>query len=202
VLDVGCGYGWHCRYASEQGASSVMGIDISAKMVEKAWELTHTDNIRYEQKAIEDFEAAAGSFDIVLSSLTLHYVRDLVPAFAKIAALVKTNGVFCYSVEHPMFTARAQQDWWYDGEGNILHWPVDEYFQEGRRTTNFLGTDVIKYHRTVESHFQALLTAGFHVENLIEPAPQEEMIKKMGWQNETRRPMMLILRAVKNETKA
>ncbi|MBQ0834346.1 bifunctional 2-polyprenyl-6-hydroxyphenol methylase/3-demethylubiquinol 3-O-methyltransferase UbiG [Marinobacter sp.] len=199
VLDLGCGYGWHCRYASEQGASSVVGIDISAKMIAKARELTHTGNIRYEQTAIEDFEAASGSFDVVLSSLTLHYVCDLAPVFAKVAMLLSTDGEFCYSVEHPVFTARPQQDWWYDDEGNISHWPVDDYFQEGKRATRFLGAEVIKYHRTAASHFQALRAAGLQVENLVEPAPQEAMIKKLAWQDELRRPMMLILRAVKSE---
>ena len=32
VLDLGCGYGWHCRYAAEQGAVRVLGIDASQKM--------------------------------------------------------------------------------------------------------------------------------------------------------------------------
>jgi cyclopropane fatty-acyl-phospholipid synthase-like methyltransferase len=36
VLDLGCGFGWHCRYAREQQASSVIGIDISEKMIQKA----------------------------------------------------------------------------------------------------------------------------------------------------------------------
>ena len=31
VLDLGCGYGWHCIYAMEHGASSVVGVDISHK---------------------------------------------------------------------------------------------------------------------------------------------------------------------------
>jgi hypothetical protein len=101
-----------------------------------------------------------------------------------------------------VFTARQLQDWSYDAEGNILHWPVDDYFQEGMRTPHFLGADVVKYHRTIESHFQTLLAAGFQVESLTEPIPQEAMIKKMGWQNEMRRPMMLTFRAVKREPKA
>ena len=29
VLDLGCGYGWHCKYASDHGAASVLGIDQS-----------------------------------------------------------------------------------------------------------------------------------------------------------------------------
>lgn len=36
VLDLGCGYGWHCKYAADQGASSVLGTDISHKMLETA----------------------------------------------------------------------------------------------------------------------------------------------------------------------
>ena len=31
VLDLGCGYGWHCKYASENGARAVLGVDISGK---------------------------------------------------------------------------------------------------------------------------------------------------------------------------
>ena len=29
VLDLGCGYGWHCMYAADHGAASVLGVDIS-----------------------------------------------------------------------------------------------------------------------------------------------------------------------------
>ena len=31
VLDLGCGYGWHCIYAMEHGAASVTGVDLSRK---------------------------------------------------------------------------------------------------------------------------------------------------------------------------
>mgnify|MGYP003239197064 CR=1 FL=1 len=36
VLDLGCGFGWHCIYAIEHGAKCVTGIDISGKMLEEA----------------------------------------------------------------------------------------------------------------------------------------------------------------------
>ncbi|SMP20652.1 class I SAM-dependent methyltransferase [Flavobacterium hercynium] len=36
VLDLGCGYGWHCRYAIENGAQSAIGIDISEKNASKS----------------------------------------------------------------------------------------------------------------------------------------------------------------------
>lgn len=197
VLDLGCGYGWHCRYAAEQGASTVVGIDLSAQMVAKAKSMTVSENIRFVQTAIEDFESAPEAFDVVISSLALHYVPDLAAAFLRIADLLHSGGVFCYSVEHPIFTARAQQDWYYDGEGMKAHWPLDHYFAEGERRTSFLGCEVIKYHRTMTSHFQMLQAAGFMIESLIEPTPSPEMISQMGWQDELRRPMMVIFRAVK-----
>lgn len=36
VLDLGCGYGWHCRFSREQGAARVLGIDLSGKMIREA----------------------------------------------------------------------------------------------------------------------------------------------------------------------
>jgi 2-polyprenyl-3-methyl-5-hydroxy-6-metoxy-1,4-benzoquinol methylase len=36
VVDLGCGYGWFCRWAGEQGAASVLGLDVSEKMLERA----------------------------------------------------------------------------------------------------------------------------------------------------------------------
>ncbi|HEY1299762.1 MAG TPA: class I SAM-dependent methyltransferase, partial [Stellaceae bacterium] len=36
VLDLGCGFGWFCRWARQQGAARVLGIDISRRMLERA----------------------------------------------------------------------------------------------------------------------------------------------------------------------
>jgi ubiquinone/menaquinone biosynthesis C-methylase UbiE len=47
VLDLGCGFGWHCRYAREQHADSIIGVDISEKMLQKARELTNDSSISY-----------------------------------------------------------------------------------------------------------------------------------------------------------
>ena len=34
VLDLGCGYGWHCKYAAQMGATEILGIDSSQKMID------------------------------------------------------------------------------------------------------------------------------------------------------------------------
>lgn len=196
VLDLGCGYGWHCQYAVEQGADIVVGIDLSKKMLMKARELTDKGKVTFEQCAIEDFEADEASFDVIFSSLALHYVEDISSVFHKASKLLKSKGVLCYSVEHPIFTSNSSQDWHYENS-KVQHWPLDNYFHEGQRVTEFLGSEVIKYHRTIEHHISALLSEGFEILAVLEPKPSDEMVEKMGWHDELRRPMMLIIKAIK-----
>ncbi|TVO39374.1 class I SAM-dependent methyltransferase [Vibrio algivorus] len=196
VLDLGCGYGWHCQYAIEQGAKTVIGIDLSEKMLTKAREMTRNENIQYERCAIEDFNADEETFDVIFSSLALHYIEDLSSVFRKAFKLLKPNGFICYSVEHPVFTSNSSQNWHYENEC-VQHWPLDNYFHEGLRKTEFLGSEVIKYHRTIETHISALLKEGFEIKSVLEPKPSSELVEKMGWHDELRRPMMLIISAMK-----
>ena len=53
VLDLGCGYGWHCRYAADQGADQVLGIDISARMIGEAENRNQGDRITYRVCGLE-----------------------------------------------------------------------------------------------------------------------------------------------------
>lgn len=165
-------------------------------MLIKARELTIAKKVSFERCAIEDFKAEDESFDVIFSSLALHYVEDLNATFHKASKLLKSKGYFCYSVEHPIFTSNSSQDWHYQN-GEIQHWPLDNYFHEGLRKTEFLGSEVVKYHRTLETHITTLLAQGFEIRSVSEPKPSNEMIEKMGWQDELRRPMMLIITAMK-----
>jgi 2-polyprenyl-3-methyl-5-hydroxy-6-metoxy-1,4-benzoquinol methylase len=144
VLDLGCGFGWHCRYAQEQGARSVIGIDLSEKMLERARSMTQGSVIEYRRCAIEDIDFAAEQFDIAISSLALHYVQPFDLVCRKVHHCLSPNGLFLFSVEHPIFTALPAQQWYYGPNGERLHWPLDNYQNEGQRQTNWLTENVIK----------------------------------------------------------
>lgn len=194
VLDLGCGFGWHCRYAIENGAKSVIGIDLSEKMLEKAREINNMEGIEYVRKALEDVEYSAEKFDVILSSLTFHYIESFDLITEKIYKWLKPKGYFVFSIEHPVFTAEGTQDWAYGTDGEKLHWPVDNYFIEGKRNTTFLGENVIKYHRTLTSYLNALLKQGFKIKEVIEAEPSEEMLREFSeMKDELRRPMMLLI---------
>jgi SAM-dependent methyltransferase len=198
VLDLGCGYGWHCRYAREQGARSVLGIDISEKMIERAREFNEDPNITYRQAAIEDIDFEPGQFDVAVSSLALHYIEDFVSVCRKIYNSLAPGGSFILSMEHPIFTAVAAQDWHYGLGGERLHWPVDHYQSEGQRVARFLDSDVVKYHRTVATIMNALIQAGFRITEVAEPGPSDDALKQYpDMIDETRRPIFLLLAALK-----
>lgn len=198
VLDLGCGFGWHCLYAVENGAASAVGVDISEKMLTEARKKTDSPKINYVQQALEDIDFEADSFDVVLSSLALHYVASFETICAKVNQCLVSGGAFVFSVEHPVFTAQGTQDWYYDADGNKLHWPVDKYFTEGLRTANFLGEDVTKYHKTLTTYVNTLLETGFELVKLVEPEPDAAMLNSHpDMPDELRRPMMLLVSARK-----
>ena len=197
MLDLGCGYGWHSIYAMENGSSSVVGIDISQNMLKVAKEKTNFSEVEYICGAIEDMDFKEESFDIVLSSLAFHYIKDYKELIEKINKVLKPNGILIFTVEHPVFTAYGTQDWYYDNNKEILHFPVDNYYYEGKRIANFLGEDVVKYHRTITTYLNTLLINNFNINQIIEPQPSEEMLDILGMKDEMRRPMMLIISAIK-----
>ena len=102
-----------------------------------------------------------------------------------------------FTVEHPVFTAYGTQDWYYNEKGEILHFPVDNYYYEGKRTAVFLGEKVTKFHRTLTTYLNTLLSNGFIINHIVEPQPPEYMMDIPGMQDEMRRPMMLIVSANK-----
>ncbi|OAS82157.1 class I SAM-dependent methyltransferase [Metabacillus litoralis] len=198
VLDLGCGFGWHCRYAREQHARSVIGIDISEKMLQKAREKTDDPLISYIKMPIEDINFSDSQFDVVISSLAFHYIKSFKTISQKVYDCLMPGGSFIFSVEHPIFTSRNEQDWYYDNKGNRLHWAIDNYQSEGIRETTFLTENVIKYHRTFSTYINDLIEAGFSISAVKEPIPSEEMVNSVpGMKDELRRPMFLIISAVK-----
>ncbi|MGF7032235.1 2-polyprenyl-3-methyl-5-hydroxy-6-metoxy-1,4-benzoquinol methylase [Paenibacillus mucilaginosus] len=199
VLDLGCGFGWHCRYAREQGARSVVGIDLSANMLERARAMTSDPQIEYRQLAVEEIDFGEGEFDVVISSLALHYVERFDVICRKVYHCLAPGGTFVLSVEHPIFTALPAQDWHYGPQGEKLHWPVDRYHEEGPRQARFLDHDVVKYHRTVAALVNAIIEAGFRLRKLSELEPTPEMLQRNpAWADEVRRPMFLLAAAGKD----
>lgn len=193
VLDLGCGFGEFCRFARAQGASFVQGIDISQKMLQEAKNRTIDPEILYLNTAIEDFKIESNSYDVVVSRMALHYVRDYAPLVRLVHRGLRDHGDFVFSVEHPVCTAVCS-DWVKDGNGNRLFWPVDCYGTEGSRQQHWFVDGVLKYHRSVQSYVNTLLDAGFRLTRLLEPQADAETVQKRPELEATvRRPAILVV---------
>ena len=190
VLDLGCGYGWHCKYAADQGARNVLGIDQSEMMIAEAVKRNAAPGITYRVCSLQDYAYPAAAYDLVVSNLVLHYVEELDGVYRSICKTLRPGGVFLMNIEHPTFTAGVNQQFAKDGT-----WPVDDYYYPGLRKTDFLGHEITKYHHTLTQILGGLLIAGFRIEAVEEAMPPEEWRTVMP--DEMRRPMMLLVKAVK-----
>ena len=200
VLDLGCGFGWFCRWARQQGAAHVLGIDVSEKMLAAGRAATVDPAITYTRADMEQLELAAESFDLVYSSLALHYVENLSRLMSQMHRSLVPRGSLVFSVEHPIFTAPSQPGWSLNTAGHKT-WPVDRYLDEGPRSTDWLAKGVIKRHRTLATYINMLIEIGFVISHVEEWGPTAEQIAaEPKWADERQRPPFLLMAATRRNT--
>ncbi len=197
VLDLGCGDAALGVELLEQGAQSYTCIEGSQKMVtlaQKALEGTRSEIIC---TSMENWKYPETAFDLVVSRLALHYVEHLEEVFQKVHDSLSPGGLFVFSVEHPVITSsdRSRPE-----TGPRKDWIVDNYFETGLRISPWLGSEVAKYHRTVEDYFHMLQEAGFSVESLRESRPNRaNFATEETYQRRKRIPLYLFMAARKGK---
>ena len=201
VLDLGCGYGENDIYCRELGAKEVLGIDISEHMIKIALDNNKDKKIKYKLMAMEDIDKLEEKFDVVISSLAIHYVKDYDKLIKDIYNLLNKDGILIFSIDHPLRIANKFEPWMkknyteINGKWFLL---VSDYNREGVREKEWNGIMVKKYHRNFSSLINGLVNSGFKIDKILEPIPDEESIKiipKYIYQYD--RPYFLFIRAKK-----
>src|SRR5262245_14044515 len=90
ILDVGCGFGDRLRLMTEQGYTSVAGVDIDPYAVAQA------NDSRITVGDVLDTKQSSQSFDAVLVENVFHHISDYEGALAELARILKNNGVLCF----------------------------------------------------------------------------------------------------------
>jgi len=195
VVDLGCGFGWFSRFAAEEGASSVLGLDLSGNMIARARAENAHQAIAYEIADLEHVGLPQSAFDLAYSSLAFHYLKDFGRLVRQVHAALVSGGKFVFTIEHPIYMASANPGWRTDEAGRKF-WPVDGYSVEGRRTTEWLAKGVVKYHRTVDTTLNTLIDNGFSIIRVVEWHPSPEQIAaNPALAEEMERPMILMVSA-------
>jgi ubiquinone/menaquinone biosynthesis C-methylase UbiE/ADP-ribose pyrophosphatase YjhB (NUDIX family) len=200
VLVLGCGGGQDVVALCKLGAV-VVGIDASAPQL--AYARKHAAkhdaaNAAFVEGTVEDlsrFDSA--SFDVVVSIHALDFVDDLAAVLTGAARVLKDNGVLATAVKHP-FDVRV------DGEGAPPYRVWASYWtREYDWSWKFKSAEAEfrSYLRTMGEWFDAITSAGFTVERLIEPK-EDQLPKVEGDVLDDRwlglMPFTLIIQARKN----
>lgn len=198
VVDLGCGFGQLSRWLGDQGARSVLGIDLSEKMLARAVRETANTAVTYRRANLDELELAPGSADLIVSSMALHYVEDFGRIAATMFAALAPGGCLVFSVEHPVYAARAEPEWVMSSDGRQA-FAIADYLIEGKRVTNWIVDGVVKYHRTIGTMLNTLKAAGFAYEALDEWRPSEaQLAAHPEWRDtEFTRPMFILFSMTK-----
>jgi len=159
VLDAGAAAGEHAAWLAEQGAR-VVALDRSEHMVRLARARLGESVPVLRADLAQPLPLADAAFDLVLCSLTLHYLAEWFPALRELARVLRPRGRLVLSTHHPILTAEMVDDY----HATVL---VDDAFGGYAEQP----VPVRYYHRPLQKIIAELHTAGFTVRALHEPRP-------------------------------
>jgi ubiquinone/menaquinone biosynthesis C-methylase UbiE len=164
ILDAGCGPGIYSKWLLDRGAK-VVSIDASEKMLSHARKRTENQGVYYHANMEEGLPFLDNSsFDGILSTLAVGYVRDQKALFAEFHRLLRKGGWFVFSTDHPFSSYR--------------YFKLENYFETQEIScywTGF-GKKVLMpgYYHSLGTICEALSKNGFLIETVLEPKPTED----------------------------
>ena len=184
ILDAGCGNGWYAQHHLEGGAD-VTVVDASEKMLENVQQRCKgkLKTVLWDLQTPLTW-AESSNYDIVYSSLTLHYLFDWSTPIQEFYRVLRPNGRLLFSVHHPF------ADW------RIFR--IENYFETSHIQDDW-GFPVHFYRRPLQEIISPLITAGFVIDKLLEPKPTEDFLKADpdGFKKLSTSPLFLIIRCHK-----
>ena len=190
VLDVGCGEGRFCRMMAKTGAA-VTGLDPTEALLCAARAGGAAD---YVQGRAEEMPFANGSFDMVVSYLSLIDISDMRTGIAEMARVLKPGGRLLIGNLNSWITAsQIRGDGWVrHDDGSVSAW-IDRYLEEYAYPAEWGGVRIVNWHRPMSAYMQALLLQNLTLMYFDEPrvnGTSEDMRKNrapylylMEWQN-------------------
>lgn len=185
VLDAGCAAGWYTEQLARKGAQ-VTATDLSQEMVDAVKRRLGEQADVHCLDLAQPLPFEDGTFDVIVSSLTLHYIEDWGPTFAEFARVLKPGGMLLYSVHHPFMDFRMSVSQDYYGK-ELLHdtWKTSS----GKVEVSF-------YRRPLQEILQETLRH-FVIQTVEEPQPTERFREKLPerYEKQKKKPHFLIVQA-------
>jgi SAM-dependent methyltransferase len=180
VGDIACGEGYLSRFLAPLGPRQVIGVDLSAALVEIATQRSHRANTSFrvdDAQHLRTFSDA--SLDIAVSQLAIMDIPGHLAFFRAVRRVLTAHGIFVFSLLHPCFETPfhlpEQSQFLVDANNTPIACLVHRYASEGYWQSGGTGVrgHMGAYHRTLSTLLNDLLAAGFLLEKLEEPVLED-----------------------------
>lgn len=209
VLEVACGNGAFARKMAHAGVT-VVATDFSAVLLDRAKERTRDNADRIEYRLVDATDETQllhlgeHSFDAAVCNMGLMDMPVVEPLFRALRRVLKTDGRFVFSIQHPSFnsngtTKLVESE---DRSGELITtyaikvWRYRTAWAE--RGIGIEGQPAPHYyfHRPLSALLNACFQAGFVVDGLEEPSDPSPMNESMwySWANYKELPAVLAAR--------
>jgi SAM-dependent methyltransferase len=167
ALDVGCGEGRFCRIMRAQGVRPV-GIDPTEALIRRARQLDPGGDYRLGRA--ETLQVATGSFDLVVSYLSLIDIPDLARALERMVAALRPGGTLLIA-NLTSFNTAGMPNGWHQDEAGQLRFSIDHYLEERAEWSEWRGIRIRNWHRPLSTYMALMLGNGLELRHFAEPAP-------------------------------
>lgn len=188
LLEICCGSGHSLKYHADHGAAELWGLDMSIKQIENAKK--YLDDCGYRAKLINspmeaECDIPKDYFDFVYSIYGIGWTTDLQGTFNRIASYLKKDGIFIFSWRHPMSHCVAVED-------NKLIFK-NSYLDENWYPLMMDDCETLLCDRKISTYINALIKAGFSIEEMVEETDKETMEKTSDLDDRSKKAKMLPL---------
>ncbi|MCL4400839.1 MAG: class I SAM-dependent methyltransferase [Candidatus Parvarchaeota archaeon] len=178
VLELGCG-GGQCSVTLAKKGAICTGIDISEKQLEHAVKLAEKNSVRinFIKKSFSELDAfPKNSYDIVISVFALQYAERLDRIFRSIKRILKQNGIFVFSIDHPFYLLVNPNDMVLSESYNKVGMVSEkEIWPDGSNHNFFM------YRRKVSDIVNGIIQSGLALQKVIEPFDRNDKVWGSGY---------------------
>jgi SAM-dependent methyltransferase len=194
VLDAGCAAGWYSEQFIKLGAQ-VTAVDLSPAMVEACKRRVGNKAEVFTCDLAEPLPFKNETFNLIVSSLTLHYIDDWVSTFREFHRVMKPGGHLIFSVHHPFMDFKH-----FDRPDYFAHELLMEIWNKKES-----GPVEVKFFRRPLHEILNVTTEQFIMDRIVEPQPIidfKDNSESLDWYNRwfdrlTTNPHFLIVTARK-----
>lgn len=190
-LDIGCGEGNNTRLLAQRGAT-MDAVDIAGNFIIRAIEEEKINplSIKYQSASANELPFEDNHFDFATSFMCFMDIPEIELALKEAFRVIQPNGFLQFSISHPCFDTPHRKnlrnslgrtyaievgDYFKNENGKIDEWIFRSApFQLKHSLPKFKTP---KFTRTLTQWVTYILEAGYVIEQLNEPYPDDETVR-------------------------